>query len=327
MPELRKALAFAFAALSTVALCRTATAGGDDPEPQPPVRPPCDLNAQQGVDVVARYTHGEPPVPQNHKNRHIIWIFQSATGQQAQGLSLGTPKVIAIGDFILGGPCDLLWEQDGTANGSHRLAVTAGFVQARDSDFAAGTDRPGSEWHLVGSSDLTGDGRSDVLWWNANTGALDLWVTGASGVWIKAAVSSGPNSPGWPTPPTPSSWWRAQATARLDQRRQPGIIWSSATETTGLQYTATFWTGTELVVEWTGMIDGLVSNDPVVAVGDFDGDGHPDVLRQGGNSDQLEVCYLDGQQVRGCLPTTPAGLGITNDPHSDSAVWSVVGPR
>jgi hypothetical protein len=327
MRNIREALALSLGALFMVALGRPATAGGNPPEYEPPERPRCDLNSQGGMDVVARYTD---LTLANHKNRHIIWIFQSSFGQPAPAeLASRPPRVIAIGDFVLGGPCDLLWESHNSDHTVTLLAVTQGFIQAEDEDFAGGLVRPGSAWEVAGSSDLTGDGRSDVLWWNRETGALDLWVTSPTGGWSKASVLTGPNSPSWPHPPVPPKWWRALATPRLDQRRQAGILWDNPATLAGLQYTPTVWTGTELIIE-PGE-DLPIDGGPewtVVAVGDFDNDGHEDLLRQRRHESRLQVCYMEGTILRGadCESTIPdilAGPGGGNS----QIVWSVVGPR
>jgi hypothetical protein len=326
MRNIREALALSMGALCMVALARPA--GADSPpEYLPPEMPRCDLNTQGGMDIVARYTD---VTLSSHKNRHIIWIFQSSFGQPAP-VELGdrTPRIIAVGDFVAGGPCDLLWEMHNSDHTATLLAVTQGFTQAVDTDFVAGRTRPPSTWEVAGSSDLTGDGRSDVLWWNRDTGALDLWITNTNGGWDKVPVVTGPNSPSWPVPPVPQKWWRALATPRLDQRRPAGILWDNPATLEGLQFTPTVWTGSELVIEPGN--DLSITGGPVwtvVAVGDFDGDGQEDLLRERRSDRNLEVCYMEGTMLRGeCESTVPPILAVPHGPGNEQIVGSVVGPR
>ena len=54
---------------------------------------------------------------------------------------------------------------------------------------------PPASWSLAGVRDLTGDGTSDVVWYNAATGRVDLWKI-ANGQWA-GSVDLGPHPLGW----------------------------------------------------------------------------------------------------------------------------------
>ena len=50
-------------------------------------------------------------------------------------------------------------------------------------------------WALTGVGDLTGDGTSDMVWYNATTGNVDLWKI-SNGQWA-GSVDIGPHPLGW----------------------------------------------------------------------------------------------------------------------------------
>ena len=55
--------------------------------------------------------------------------------------------------------------------------------------------QPAATWSLAGSRDLSGDGTSDVVWYNAATGRVDLWKI-ANGQWA-GSVDIGAHPLGW----------------------------------------------------------------------------------------------------------------------------------
>jgi hypothetical protein len=88
-------------------------------------------------------------------------------------------KVAGTGDFNGDGFGDVLWRNDsgqlndwlGTANGGwvDNGANAASFV--------------GNDWHIVGTGDFNGDGRSDILWRN-DSGALADWLATPNGGFV-----------------------------------------------------------------------------------------------------------------------------------------------
>jgi hypothetical protein len=290
----------------------------------------CDLNGQNGADVLVRYPLPDPQPQQpvvTHTNKHVVWRVDWEHAQKSGELGFAEPRVVAVGDFTAGGGCDLVWEAEPLSAGAPaRLAVGEGFTQLAGDAFAQGTDRPPAPWDIVGADDLTGDGLTDLLWVNANTGALRLWIRTSTATWKASNVVGGIPVPGGPVPP---QWWRPVAVARLEQGGPPGVIWFNPSQSVKLVYLRALWTGEQIELEYAGPIERL--NEPdwlIVAVGDFDGDGMEDLIRQeqGPPLGSLQVCIMNGLTLRdqSCTSLVPDVLLHPDYPELD---WHVVGPR
>src|SRR5262245_60282578 len=125
------------------------------------------------------FSHGIPPLivrypihhddgnSSTHTNKHIEWtVSTGADATPGEILGYENPAVVAVGDFVPGGGCDLLWE---TGTSPNYLAVTSGFTQqvpGGEADLIAPLPPP---WQLAGAFDFTGDGMADLLWWNPET--------------------------------------------------------------------------------------------------------------------------------------------------------------
>ena len=48
---------------------------------------------------------------------------------------------------------------------------------------------PGTSWHVIGTGDFNGDGKSDILWQNDN-GAVAIWEMNGTKVIAKATVGN-----------------------------------------------------------------------------------------------------------------------------------------
>ncbi len=83
--------------------------------------------------------------------------------------------VLAGGDFNGDGRADLVRIDDGTQTRVWLKSYGASFTQKIPAVYPAG-------WSLVGTADIDGDRKSDLVWYNATTGALHYWLMNESGV-------------------------------------------------------------------------------------------------------------------------------------------------
>jgi hypothetical protein len=133
-------------------------------------------------------------------------------------------------------------------------------------------------WGIVGAIDFSGDGLSDLLWGDPNTGAVHLWVRQPGEPWKEVGLEGGP---GFPELPPPNVWF-AVATARLGPDEESGVIFTNFYAPDRYRYARGQVTGTELqLIDAGPLLDpqGLGLNDrgwKIVAVDDFNADGHQD---------------------------------------------------
>lgn len=110
----------------------------------------------------------------------VIWFSASAVRSQVLGfdwgMNPGTPDwdIAGIGDFDGNGVSDLLWRHRVTGNNAIGFRVSNGFEA--DFWYVYPTNPVANlAWRVVGTGDLDGDGRSEVLWRNGATGANVVW--------------------------------------------------------------------------------------------------------------------------------------------------------
>jgi 20S proteasome alpha/beta subunit len=112
-----------------------------------------------------------------------VFSFGSAAGGRVNGASPSPSQIVATGDFYGNGGTEILWLGAGN---TPELSVENG-----SSLDTVSLPAPLASWRLVGAADLSGDGRSEMLWQNSD-GAVSTWQVGASGT----LATSVPGNPG-----------------------------------------------------------------------------------------------------------------------------------
>jgi hypothetical protein len=165
-----------------------------------------------------------------------------------------------------------------------------------------------SDWEVVGTPDLDGDGKPDILWHNTQTGQLVYWL-------LDGTVRK-PNGLGAPTPAQVSPDWEVAGTPDLDGDGKPDILWHN--QKTGQ---LVYWLMDGVVRKPGGLgitTPAQVSPDwKVVGTPDLDGDGKPDILWRNQQTGQLVYWFMDG------VVRKPAGLGVLT-PSVVDPVWEIV---
>ena len=202
------------------------------------------------------------------------------------------------GDFNGDLKSDILWRNDSGA-----VSVWLGSSGGRftNNDANASNYAPTS-WHVVGTGDFNGDGRSDILW-RSDTGALSDWLGTEAGGFVKndsVASAYAPTS------------WQVAGTGDFNGDGRADILWrnTNGTITDWLANANGSFTANDGVASYS-----VATSWKVAAVGDFNGDGLSDLLWRN-----------DSGAVSDWLGTANGGF-INNDANASryaSTAWHVV---
>jgi hypothetical protein len=233
-----------------------------------------------GVNTFA-FSSGQVPTDGAHEAERAFNSTAITIGINSPTNFAGVTGTIPLppSDFNMDGYSDVIWQDPVT-----------GMAQVWFLGGAQGTSTIGAvnltasnTWRIVGVGDFNRDGRPDVVWQDPVTGAAQVWFLGGAqgNVVTGAANLSTGNS------------WRIMSIADFNGDGQPDIIWQDPV--TGL---AQIWLmggaqGTIL----TGAVNLTASNSwRIVGTGDFNQDGHPDVVWQDPVSGTVQIWYLGGAQ-------------------------------
>ena len=191
------------------------------------------------------------------------------------------------------------------------VTFTDGFANSGTVEGRLTTNSDGSVTWTPDSAanDFNDDGRSDVLWQNAN-GQASIWD-------MSGNVQTG----GGTVSPNPGPNWKAIGTGDFNGDGHADILWQNS------DGRASIWEmdGNTLIG------GGTVSPNPgtgwaAVGTGDFNGDGLADILFQNTSSGQVSIWEMNGNSLIGGGPVSPSpglawkavGTGDFNDDgHSD----------
>jgi hypothetical protein len=235
----------------------------------------------------------------------VGWINE-AGDVKTQIFTLGSATIAQSepsGDFSGDGYSSILWQ-----NASGQAAIWE-LLQSYDGtilvsgDSAAVSPNPGPGWTAVATGDFNNDGHADILWQNAD-GQAAIWEMDGT-----VPIPGGSQLVG--ADPGPS--WKVVGTGDFNGDGYSDILWQN---TDGQ---AAIWE-----MDGTNQIAGgsqLVGSNPgpswqAVGTGDFNGDGHSDILWQ--NTDgQVAIWEMNGtNQIAG------GSQVLSSDPGPS---WKVVG--
>ncbi|MFP2905822.1 M57 family metalloprotease [Pyxidicoccus sp. 3LFB2] len=197
---------------------------------------------------------------------------------------------------------DILWWHPG----SGRLSawMMDGTQVLRDS-YVSKTTSDSSGWSVKGTGDFNCDGHTDVIWYHPASGQVALWYlngTTVVGEVVLSRVSHG------------SEGWDLKGTGDFNRDGHTDVVWHHSGHG---QVAIWYLNGTTVVGNAV-----LSQTSPgsagweIKGTGDFNRDGHLDVLWYNGWSGQVGPWYLDG--------TTVTGYAYFSWNVPGSAGWTVV---
>ncbi|KJU82969.1 protein containing Peptidase M23 domain, also conserved in CS-04 [Candidatus Magnetobacterium bavaricum] len=133
-------------------------------------------------------------------------------------------------------------------------------------------------------NDFDGDGQSDVLWRNAKTGDIYIWLMDGSKITGGSLVIEG----------VPADW-EIKATKDFSGDGKADLLWQNTT--TG---DVALWLMDGAKIAGSGYVARAVpSNWQIQATADYNGDGKTDILWQDINTGDVYVQFMDGLKISG----------------------------
>jgi len=317
------AIAAGIQALTTVNLIASAVAGSDSALFQSAFSAALDNVAQSISNLPAGQTL-------DLASASVVTSLVSATGDDT-GHAVASNFAAGVGSLIANHNADV----DAAASGDPASALSnladvsfsiqgaaSDQLQAANGDLARLTDNgdidigahPG-QWNIAGTGDFNGDGTTDVLWVNPATNETDVWAL-AKGRWA-ASLSPGSHPAGSDV----------VGTGDFNGDGNADILWQN--RTTGQIDQWQLWDG-----HWVQSIDlGATHGSTdwrIASVGDFNGDGHDDVLWFNSRTGAVDEWVMrDGHwaetidfgATHGSTNWQIAGVGDFNGDGTSDVLW------
>jgi len=219
-----------------------------------------DFNGDGYSDILWRGTGASPTTV-------AMWLMNAGAIQSSGTVAAVSTSYSIVGqrDFNGDGDADLLW-RDTSGN------LYMWFMNGATMSSSAAIGNVPNIWTVVGTADMNADGIGDILWQDTS-GDLAIWFM--SGSTISSSVPLGTIAPS-------SNWSIVGTTTR-------GILWQN---TSSSPYTYALWQVNGSTV-MSSTLGSVPSNWVVQGMGDFNGDGVPDILWRDSTSGTVAIWFLN----------------------------------
>jgi streptogramin lyase len=213
-----------------------------------------DFNGDKKSDILFQNTSGAV----------ALWLMNGGSILNSEGLGTiaNTYSIIGLRDFTGGGDADILWRD---SSGNLYMWFMKGLTVSSTTDFG----NVPTTWTVYGTADMNSDVKGDILWQNTSTGEVAIWFMNGSTVTSTAVLGT----------VSPSTWSIIGSAAGT-------ILWRDTSGDLAL------WQVNGSSVH-SGALGTVPSNWQVVGLGDFNGDGIPDILWRDSTSGTVAIWFLN----------------------------------
>jgi hypothetical protein len=217
-------------------------------------------------------------------------------------------RIVGTGDFNGDYKPDILWQDqaqgyigvwlmDGKTLVTSTTLTPAAFERVADTN-----------WKIAGVMDLNGDRKDDILWQEETQGWLVAWLL--DGLAVTASVSLTPER-------VTDTNWKVVANGDFNGDGQTDLVWQNLSDGS---LAAWLMNGLS-VVSTVPLSPGYVTSTTwrIVAAGDINRDGQPDLVWQSLDEGWLAVWLMNGTTMLSSVALSPDQVPDVN--------WRIVGPR
>ncbi len=213
------------------------------------------------------------------------------------GVNVGWRYTPCRADLNLDSNIDLVLQDSGNY-------VQTWLMSSNGTKLSEATLYPGVTWKVFGSGDINRDGRTDLFLQDSSTGNLGYWLFRDTNLISGAEFPAENRNPG--------SSWKAVASADFNNDNKPDLlfqmgVWLSVWQMDGV--TMLPWEA--LDPSTIGGLGGTNENWKAVGTGDFNHDGHADILFQ---YDDVNDENLDGKLAVWLMEGLTRASSLTNTP-------------
>jgi YVTN family beta-propeller protein len=214
-------------------------------------------------------------------------------------------QIVGIADFNGDGSPDVVWQDP--VSGAVQvwfLGGPGGVALLGAADIT--TNNP---WKVVSVADFNQDGHPDLLWQDPETGWAQIWyMGGAQGTTLLGAADL-----------TTSNPWQIVGSGDFNGDGYPDVLWQDPVSgTVQIWYLGGNTAGAQgSMLQYAQNLTGPMTTK-VVAVADFNQDGHPDVVFENSTTGAATVYFYTGSQG-----ITPNGTSVL----STGNPWRIAGPH
>ena len=217
-------------------------------------------------------------------------------------------RMAATGDFNNDNKPDIVWHE--RTQGWIGIWLMNGLTLMSSTSLSpASRERVADiNWKVVGAVDLNNDGHDDILWQEQTMGYVAVWLL--NGTTVTASIGLNPERVG-------DTNWKIVGNGDFNADGKNDLIWQNMA--TG--YLAAWFMNGVNLVDSVLLSPQYVTDTTwkIVAVGDVDVDGKPDLVWQDQAAGWLAIWLMNGTTLKQSIGFNPERVSDTN--------WKIAGPK